>query len=126
MRARIATLVLVLVSLGAACAAPARPLAPHVAGWERHFALDWTVVERGGAPVVEGHIENRSGLGATEVQILVDALDADDRVTAQRTWWLGHELAPGTRSYFEVAPPARASRYRVSVYAFRWLFDDSQ
>jgi hypothetical protein len=119
MRRRLVVALLLVPLVAAACAAPSRPRAPHVPGWERTFAVEWATVERGEATLVEGHLDNRGASSASDIQLLVHALDADGRVIAQRVVWFG------VRSHFQVVAPARAPRYRVSVYAYGVLFDDT-
>ncbi|HEU5322313.1 MAG TPA: hypothetical protein VFX28_16025 [Methylomirabilota bacterium] len=109
------------LALPLAVAVGAAPLEPLVRGWEQFFKLDWEAVERGGRPLVRGHIANEWGMPAKDVRLLVDALDAGDRVTSQRVSWLGSILTPGTRAYFEVPMAERAPKYRVSVFAFDWV-----
>ncbi len=99
---------------------PATPLTPHTAGWEQFFTVRWDTTARGGRPTVEGRVRNEWGFPANQIQLLVDALDANGRVVAQRVTWLGADLPPGVAAPFSVpAPPAAA--YRVSVYAFNWI-----
>lgn len=66
---------------------------------------------------------NDWGFSARNVQLLVEGLDSTGNVVGQRVAWLGSELTPGMRAYFETPapPPAPAAGYRVSVFAFDWV-----
>jgi hypothetical protein len=52
------------------------------------------------------------------VQLLVESLDATGQVVAQRVEWLGGDVGPFSRRYFEVPAPAPAQTYRVSIFTF--------
>jgi hypothetical protein len=60
-------------------------------------------------------------IGAMKIRLLVDSLDVSGRIVDQRVSWLGGQLTPGARAYFEVPAPPRAAAYRVSVFAYDWL-----
>ena len=114
----------VTVALSLAASAPAalgEPLRPLVVGWEQFFTLTWTVGERGGQPVVAGHIYNNWGFAAARLQLLVDELDANGQVIDQRLGRLGFMLTPGTTAPFEIPVAHRTPNYRVSVFAFDWV-----
>lgn len=103
--------------------AGAELLTPRIVGWEQYFKLDWQADQRRGRPIVSGHIMNDWGMPARNIQLLVEGLDTGGNVVGQRVSWLGSELTPGTRAYFEtpVPPPGPAAAYRVSVFAFDWV-----
>jgi len=92
-------------------------LVPLVVGWETTFRIDGTLGEERGQRVIQGYIENRSGLDTKRIRLLVDALE-NGRVVGQRVSWLGTELTAGSRRYFTVPAPAQSSTYRVSVFDF--------
>jgi hypothetical protein len=96
-------------------------LTPRVAGWEQYFKLDWQADERRGKPVVSGHILNDWGFPARNIQLLVEGLDTNGQVVGQKVSWLGSDLTPGMRAYFEAPAPQPAPTYRVSVFAFDWV-----
>lgn len=115
-----------LVSLGVLAGAAAAPgtataLSPLVVGWERFFELRWGGEMRAGRPVVAGDVVNTFGVPARRVQLLVENLDAAGQVTSQTVAWLGSELTPGSRAYFEVPVAQAAPSYRVTVFAFEWI-----
>ena len=96
-------------------------LTPRVAGWEQFFKIDWQTGVRGGKPVVDGHVYNDWGFDAKDVRLLVEGLEADGRVTWQKVEWQGSNAAPGARVPFEIAVPASAPAYRISVFSFDWV-----
>jgi hypothetical protein len=108
---------------GAMAASRARPpsndLRPLVIGWERFFTIDWQPGERKGKPIVSGWVVNNYGIAATRVQLLVEGLGADGRVISQEVAWLGQDISPFQRRYFELPAP-RSPNVRVSVFAYDW------
>jgi hypothetical protein len=112
---------LLVVVMGAQ--ASAELLTPRIVGWEQFFKLDWRADQRRGRPVVSGHIMNDWGFPARNIQLLVEGLDGSGSVVGQRVSWLGSDLTPGMRVYFETPapPPGPAASYRVSVFAFDWV-----
>lgn len=121
MRVRILVIVALLGVLAAGTEAGAQRLTPHVVGWERYFTVSWETFERGGRPHLSGYVVSQYGVTAQRVQLLVESLDASGGVTAQRVEWLGGDVAPFSRRYFEVPVPRPASSYRVGVFAFDFL-----
>ena len=93
-------------------------LTPLVVGWERYFTITSETAPGGGR--VTGTIVNEWGFAARRIQLLVEGLDAAGQVTGQSVVWLGHDLPPGGRGYFDVRAPA-GTRHRVSVFAFDWV-----
>ena len=71
--------------------------------------------------MVYGHIFNEAGFTAANVRLLVEGVDDQGQVLSQSVGWLGTQITPGTTAPFEVPAAARASTYRVSVFAFDWL-----
>src|SRR5687767_568431 len=118
-------IVAALLVIATGAQAGAELLTPRIVGWEQFFKLDWQTDQRGGRPVVSGHIMNDWGFSARKVQLLVEGLDGTGTVVGQRVSWLGSELTPGTRAYFEEPVPpagsAPATAYRVSVFAWDWV-----
>ena len=83
------------------------------------LTLDWERGERRGRPAVHGYINNRWGLVATNLQVTVEGLDAAGTVISTIVDRLPGEIAPGSRSYFEVLVPA-TSNYRVLLSSYSW------
>jgi hypothetical protein len=114
--------VMLMLMAGAGGAAGADPpLEPLVLGGEQFFRLEWEAGERRGRPVVRGSIVNEWGFPARRVQLLVEGLDAGGRVVSQRVAWLGGELTPGSRAWFDVRVAESAPAYRVRVFAWDWI-----
>ena len=119
MRTRLLRLALVLLGAGG-CGFSSQPLEPLVVGSQQFFALDWQTSRRGNQSVVQGYIRNNWGFTAANMRLLVEALEPPDRLVSQRIIWLGGQLTPGTRAYFETAMPP-ATTYRVRVFAYDWI-----
>ena len=107
-----------------ACLVPGLAVAqnytPLVAGWEQFFSITAETIQAAGRPHATGYVRNEWGFPARRIQLLVEGLDAAGQVTGQTIVWLGHELPPGARAYFDVtAPPG--TRYRVSMFAFDFV-----
>ena len=118
---RIRSVLLALVVLGAGgCGGASGPLEPLVVGTQQYFSIEWQSSPRGSQRVVQGYIKNNWGFAATNMRLLVDALEPDGRLVTQRLIWLGGQLTPGTRAYFETPMPPAPS-YRVRVFAFDWV-----
>jgi hypothetical protein len=79
-------------------------------------------VSQCGQPYLGGYIVSSYGVTATPVQLLVNSLDSSGQIVAQRVEWLGGSNLQGFSStYFEVPIRQKASRYRVSVFAFDFV-----
>jgi hypothetical protein len=87
-------------------------------GWEQVFRIDWTVVDRGGRPVLSGEVISRTPNTLTGIRLLVESFDAAGGVVAQRVQWLPGDLAPFSRAAFQAPVPAPAAHYRVRVFVF--------
>ena len=119
--ARMAVAVAVLAVAAGGCATAGASLEPLVVGGEQFFTLAWEAGERRGRPVVRGSIVNVWGFPAHRVLLLVEGLDTAGRVVSQTVGWLGGELTPGTRAWFDVPVAAPAPAYRVRVFAWDWM-----
>lgn len=100
---------------------PAAPVAPLVQGWEQFFTVTWEPLPRNGRLYVAGYVSNAAGFPARRVQLLVDGLDSSGHVVRQTVSWLGADISPGARAYFEIRAPQPAATHRVSVFAFDWV-----
>ena len=117
-------LVLVIVVVGVLASAAdtaAQRLTPHVPTWERYFTVGWETFERRGRPHLSGYVVSQYGAPAMRIKLLVESLDSSGQVVAQKVEWLGGEVAPFSRGYFEVPVPEPAPSYRVRVFAFDFL-----
>jgi hypothetical protein len=113
---------LVVVTFTALLGAAAVPVAaaelqPHMAGWERHFTVDWQPAEYRGRPAVEGYVNNVSPYHAANIRVLIEGLDAAGKVTDQQVAWVPGDLLGGGRLFFQV-PIAAAPAYRVRVFSY--------
>ena len=116
---------LVLIAVAATACASSGYLMPSastttlMAGWERHFAIDWTTEpERSGARRVVGHLTGRQGECAEPVRVLAQALDSSGAVVAQRIGWVVGGVNGFERVHFEVPDLPSASQYRVTVWDY--------
>jgi hypothetical protein len=133
-RARVGLLAVVVVVAGCAvltggCATLATPstwqpgnLQPLVIGWQQYFRIQWSATshETGGV-LIDGYITNTWGFPAQKVRVLVDGYDASGTQVGQLISWGPNEINPGTRVYFDVAVPAGAATYEVSIFSFDWV-----
>ena len=87
-------------------------------GAERYFTVESEAGARRGRPVVSGYVTNHSGFGAQNVRLRVEALDATDAVIGTQVGYVGGDVLPGRRVYFEVAVTEKAAKYRVTVLSF--------
>jgi hypothetical protein len=104
----------VLVGPGVPSAAELQPL---MAGWERHFTVDWQPGEHRGKPVVQGYVNNISPYHTTHIRVLIESLDAGGQVTHQQVAWVPGDLLGGGRAFFQV-PTRPAPAYRVRVFSY--------
>lgn len=125
MSANLLALVLALVLLGAVGAA-----AQNFGGGpveEVYFRLEYETVPSGsGATTIRGSIRNTFDLAATNVQLLVEALDAAGRTVATTRGYVnGDVVSEGSRT-FQVRIPSPGASYRVRVVTWTWLPRDGQ
>jgi len=93
-----------------------------MAGWERHFVIDWTVEpEQGGARRIRGYVTSLHGEAAEPVRLLAQALDSSGAVVGQRIGWIPGGVNGFQRAYFEIAPLPSAAQYRVSVWDYSFI-----
>jgi hypothetical protein len=90
-----------------------------MAGWERHFALDWTVEpEQGDARRLRGYVHNQHGEAAEQVRVLAQALDASGAVVGQRITWVPGAIGGFGSAYFEVPHLPITHHYRLTVWDY--------
>jgi hypothetical protein len=124
MRRALTILGLVVGLTGAALPTAAAELQPLMAGWERHFTVDWQPGQYRGQPALQGYVNNVSPHHAANIRVLVESLDAGGKVTSQKVAWLVGDLLGGGRLYFQV-PTAVAPAYRVRVFSYDRIEVDS-
>lgn len=78
---------------------------------------------RGGRLVVAGHVHNDNGAWVHNVRLLVESVDATERVVGRTYGYVAGGVPPKSRAYFEVRPRGtpEGSRLRVTVHSFDWL-----
>ena len=121
-----------IVVVAAACGTvsrsetPSGPVTTLMAGWQRHFTLDWTVErEPGEARRLRGYIYNQHGEYAEPVRLLAQAVDASGAVVGQRIAWVPGGVGGAGRAYFEVLHLPPADAYRLTVWDYTFIESDS-
>jgi len=110
--------------LATACATgngvtPSESTTTLMAGWERHFTLEWTVeVEQDGTRRLRGYVQNQHGEAVEQVRVLARALDAPGAVMGQRISWVPGTVGGFGRAYFEVPNLPPADRYLLTVWDY--------
>ena len=90
-----------------------------MAGWERHFALEWTVeMVQDGTRRLRGYIQSRHGEAVEQVRVLARALDVPGAVVGQRISWVPGTVGGFGRAYFEVPNLPPADRYLLTVWDY--------
>ncbi|HEV8441125.1 MAG TPA: hypothetical protein VGT40_23800 [Methylomirabilota bacterium] len=110
-----ATLTLMLLAAGGATA-QMQSATP-----ESYLRVEWTVEQsKSGRQRLTGYVYNPRDLYATGVRLLVEALDGSGQVVDSKTATVYGDVPPRNRSYFDTAPPANGSTYRVTVRTVDW------
>ena len=89
-----------------------------MAGWEKHFALEWTTEPRAGGVQLRGTVTSRHGARAEPMRLLAQALDTSGAVVGQQIARLPGGVGGFQRAYFEFSDLPAADRYRVSVWDY--------
>ena len=93
-----------------------------MAGWERHFTIDWTVEsDQGGARRVRGYVSSQHGEYAESLRLLAQAIDSSGAVVGQRIEWVPGGVNGFQRAYFDIGHLPSATHYRVSVWDYTFL-----
>jgi hypothetical protein len=124
MRRELTILGLAVAAIGPAVPTTAAELQPLMAGWERHFTVDWQPGQYRGQPAVQGYVNNVSPYHTGNIRVLIESLDAGGKVTSQKVAWLPGDVLGGGRLYFQV-PTAVAPAYRVRVFSYDRIELDS-
>jgi hypothetical protein len=83
------------------------------------FRVEWQQGKsKKGAPILEGYVFNTRPIGATDVRLLVEILDAQGQVIGKTYGVVLGFLNAFDRLYFDVPLPMTGASYRVSVYSF--------
>jgi len=109
--------------LALAAGSSARPAAALSAASsvDARIRLDWEVgATRGGRPVIQGYVYNDYGRPASDVQLLVETLDAAGAVIGRTVGFVRGVVQLNDRTYFEVPIRVTGASYRVSVTGFDW------
>jgi hypothetical protein len=114
MKPKTLAVLLLLVLVGAGAVVSAQFGDP-----DRYFGLEWAGGERRGKPNVNGYIVNNYRLGAGNVQLRVESVDAAGKTVATIPWSVA-DVPAGARVYFEVPVKAKAPRYRVTITGWDW------
>ncbi|HTI52823.1 MAG TPA: hypothetical protein VMC04_01230 [Verrucomicrobiae bacterium] len=109
--------------LALAAGSPVRPAAALSAtsSVDARIRLDWQVgTTRGGRPVIQGYVYNDYGRPASDVQLLVESLDASGAVIGRNVGFVRGVVQLNDRTYFEVPIKVTGTSYRVSVTGLDW------
>lgn len=123
---RIAMKRLLLVTMAVLALAAGSPVQPVAAlsatsSVDARIRLDWEVgTTRGGRPVIQGYVYNDYGRPASDVQLLVETLDAAGAVIGRTVGFVRGVVQLNDRTYFEVPIKVTGASYRVSVTGFDW------
>lgn len=87
-----------------------------VSPYASYLRVDYAVEPgKGGRMKITGYIYNSWDKWATDVRLLVEALDAAGEVTGSTSVSVYGKVPPGNRSYFDSALTATGASYRVNV-----------
>lgn len=116
-------LLVTMAVLALAAGSPVRPAAALSAtsSVDARIRLDWEVgTTRGGRQVIQGYVYNDYGRPASDVQLLVETLDASGAVIGRTVGFVRGVVQLNDRTYFEVPIKVTGASYRVSVTGFDW------
>ena len=83
------------------------------------FRVEWQESKsKKGTPILEGYVFNTRPIGATDVRLLVEILDAQGQIIGRTYGVVLGFLNAFDRLYFDVPLPMTGASYRVSVYSF--------
>lgn len=116
---------LLLVSMASLSLASFQPTAPAAAlsaasSVDARIRLDWEPGTRRGRPVIQGYVYNDYLRAASNVQLLVETLDASGTVSARTVGFVRGVVPFNDRAYFEVPLKTPGASYRVSITGFDW------
>ena len=110
-----------VVSLGVDQSVPLRATAqvmlPTLTSYLR---VDYAAESKGGRMRLNGYVYNTWDKWATDVRLLVEALDAAGQVVGSMPVSVYGKVPPGGRSYWDVPLTVSGSSYRVTVQSADW------
>ncbi len=116
--ARLAVLVVMVLSVGAGPAAAANYAQETL---DQYFRVEFEVKASAARPVVSGYVYNMNpGMPAERMQLSIESLDASGAVVGKSSTWVLGNVPPGNRAYFTAAAAAPGASYRVQVLSFDW------
>jgi len=94
----------------------------------------WATVSRGNGPfrieweltpkrAIEGRVYNEYQAPVRRIRLLVEALDASDRVVDKKLGYVFGDVGPLSHHYFEVRELPAADHYRLSVESYTVVDD---
>ena len=86
------------------------------------FRIEWELTPK---RTIEGRVYNEYQSPVTRVRLLVEALDASDRVVDRKFGDVFGDIGPLSDRYFEVRALPAADHYRLSVESYSVLGDTS-
>lgn len=96
-----------------------------LSGIDSRLRLEWEASQSGsGQPVVGGYLYNDYMLAASNVILLVEALDASGQVVERKIRFLPGIVPVFGRTYFQVPLKAAGASYRITVTSFQWFRAD--
>jgi|SRR5882672_2979049 len=115
-RRRSIAVLLLAASAAAGCASLEPPPENLQVGEGRLMHAEWTIDEPAyNAPRISGYVVNTSNYYAAQVQVLVEAFEAQGQLMERRFQWVPGGVPPSNRTYFEVRNLPPADIYRVTV-----------
>jgi hypothetical protein len=97
--------------------ATAQVMLPTLASYLR---VDYATESKGGRMRLNGYVYNTWDKWATDVRLLVEALDASGQVVGSMPVSMYGKVPPGGRSYWGVPLTVSGSTYRVTVQSADW------
>jgi len=102
---------------GAVLPAMAQVMLPRLTSYLR---VDFTTESKGGRVRLTGYVYNTWDKWATDVRLLVEALDPSGQLVGSMPVSVYGKVPPGGRSYWDVPLTVSGSSYRVTVQSADW------
>jgi hypothetical protein len=87
------------------------------------FKIEWTLTA---TRAIEGRVYNKSDVTVSRVRVLVEGLDASDRVVDTKLGDVFGDVGPASNRYFTVREVPAAHHYRLSVVSYTLVDDGPQ